>query len=65
MDRACNTNGEKRNECIISVGNPEGKRSLGRPRRRWMDNINMDLREMRWGGVDWIVLACPQRCFRQ
>jgi hypothetical protein len=36
------------------VGKPEGKRSLGRPRRRWVDNIKMDLREIGWGGVDWI-----------
>jgi hypothetical protein len=36
---------------------PEGKRPLRRPRRRWVDNIKMDLREIRWGGVDWIGLA--------
>jgi hypothetical protein len=39
------------------VGKPEGKRPLGRPRRRWVDNIKMDLREIRWGGMDWSVLA--------
>jgi hypothetical protein len=39
------------------VGNPEGKRPLGRPRRRWVDNIKMDLREIGWDGMDWIVLA--------
>jgi hypothetical protein len=39
------------------VGKPEGKRPLGRPRRRWEYNIRMDLREIRWGGVDWIDLA--------
>jgi hypothetical protein len=39
------------------VGTPEGKRSLGIPRRRWEDNIRMDLREIGWGGVDWIDLA--------
>jgi hypothetical protein len=39
------------------VGKPEGKRSLGRPRRRWVDNIEMDLLEIGWGGVDWIGLA--------
>jgi hypothetical protein len=38
-------------------GKPEGKRPLGRPRRRWMDNIKMDLREIGWDGVDWIELA--------
>jgi hypothetical protein len=39
------------------VGKPEGKRLLGRPRRRWMDNIKMDLREIEWDGVDWIDMA--------
>jgi hypothetical protein len=39
------------------VGTPEGKRSLGIPRRRWEDNIRMDLREIGWGGMDWIDLA--------
>jgi hypothetical protein len=39
------------------VGKPEGKRPLGRPRRRWVDNIKMDLLEMSWGDVDWIGLA--------
>jgi hypothetical protein len=39
------------------VGKPEGKRPLGRPRRRWEDGIRMDLREIGWGGVDWILLA--------
>jgi hypothetical protein len=38
------------------VGNPEAKKSLGRPRRRCENNIKIDLREMRWGGVDWINL---------
>jgi hypothetical protein len=39
------------------VGNPEGKRPLGRPRRRWVDNIKMDLGEIGWDGMDWIDLA--------
>ena len=39
------------------VGKPEGKRQLGRPRRRWEGNIKMDLRELRCGGMDWIELA--------
>jgi hypothetical protein len=39
------------------VGNPEGKRPLGRPRRRWVDNIKKDLRETGWDGMDWINLA--------
>jgi hypothetical protein len=39
------------------VGKPEGKRPLGRPRRRWEDGIKMDLKEIGWGGVEWIHLA--------
>jgi hypothetical protein len=39
------------------VGKPEGKIALGRPRRRWEDNIRMDLREIAWDGMDWIYLA--------
>jgi hypothetical protein len=39
------------------VGKPEGKRQLGRPRRRWVDNIKMDLREIGWDSMDWIDLA--------
>jgi hypothetical protein len=49
--------GAKRNTYRILVGNPEGKRPLGRPRRRWVDNIKMDLREIGWDGTDWIDLA--------
>jgi hypothetical protein len=44
MGRACSTNGERRNVYRILVGKPEGRRSLGRPARRWVDNIKMDLR---------------------
>jgi hypothetical protein len=49
--------GEQRNAYRILVGNPEGKRPLGRPRRRWEVNIKMGLREIGWGGMDWIDLA--------
>jgi hypothetical protein len=49
--------GEKRNAYRILVGKPEGKRPLGRPRRRWVDNSKMDLREIGWDGVDWIDVA--------
>jgi hypothetical protein len=49
--------GGKRNACKLLVGKPEGKRPLGRPRRRWVDNIKMDLLAIGWGGVDWIGLA--------
>jgi hypothetical protein len=39
------------------VGKPEGNKPVGRPRRRWEDNIKMDLREIEWGGMDWIDLS--------
>jgi hypothetical protein len=48
---------KKMNACRILMGKPEGKRPLGRPRRRWMDNIKTDLREIEWDGVDWIHMA--------
>jgi hypothetical protein len=59
MGRACSTNGEKRNAYRILVGKPEGKRRLGRPRLRWVDNIKIDLivRETEGDGMDWIDLA--------
>jgi hypothetical protein len=46
--------GEKRNAYRILVGKPEGRKPLRRPRRRWLDNIKVDLREIEWDGVDWI-----------
>jgi hypothetical protein len=49
--------GEKRNAYRILVGKPEGKRPLGRTRHRWADNIKIDHREIRWDGMDWIVLT--------
>jgi hypothetical protein len=49
--------GEERNAYRILVGKPEGKRPLGRPRRRWEDSIKMDLREIGWGGMGWIDVA--------
>jgi hypothetical protein len=49
--------GEKRNAYRLLVGKPEGRRTLGRPRRRWVNNIRMDLVEVEWGDVDWIGLA--------
>jgi hypothetical protein len=45
------------NACRLLVGKPEGKKPLGRPRCRWADNIKMDLREIGWGGMDWIDLT--------
>jgi hypothetical protein len=47
--------GEKSNAYRLLVRKPEGRRSLGRPRRRWVDNIRMGLVEVGWGNVDWIV----------
>jgi hypothetical protein len=49
--------GETRNAYRILVGKPEGKKPLGKPRRRWVDNIKMDLGKIGWDGVDWMELA--------
>jgi hypothetical protein len=49
--------GERRDAYRALVVKPEGRRPLGRPRRRWEDNIKMDLGEIGWGGMDWINLA--------
>jgi hypothetical protein len=49
--------GERRNAYRIFVGDPEGRRPLGKPRRRWVDNIKMDLTEIAWDGMDWIGMA--------
>jgi hypothetical protein len=49
--------GERRSAYRALVGKPEGRRPLGRHRRRWEDNIKMDLRGVVWGGMDWINLA--------
>jgi hypothetical protein len=57
MNRGCRTNGAKRNTYRILVGKLEGKRLQGRPRRMWVNNIKMDLREIKWGGMDWVDLA--------
>jgi hypothetical protein len=57
LGRACSTNGEKRNAYRKLAGKPEGKRPLGRPRRRWVDDIKMDLREIGWGVMNRIDLA--------
>ena len=56
MGGACGTYGGEES-CIVLVGKPEGKRPLGRPRRRCEDNIKMDLEEVGWGCMDWIDLA--------
>jgi hypothetical protein len=57
MGGACITNGEKRKPYRLLMGKPEGKRPLGRPSCRWVDNIKMDLEDIGWSGVDWIGLA--------
>jgi hypothetical protein len=57
MDRECSTHGEKKNSCRIFMGKPEGKGLLARSRRKWEDNIEMDLREIEWNVMDWIDLA--------
>jgi hypothetical protein len=49
--------GEKRNAYRLLVGKPHGKRPLGRPSSRWVDNSKMDILEIGWGGVDWIDLG--------
>jgi hypothetical protein len=56
--------GEKRNAYRILVGKPEVKRPLGSLRRRWEDNIKMDLREIGWRGMDWIDLAEDNKQWR-
>jgi hypothetical protein len=64
MGRACSTNGSEE-ECIWDIGgNARRKEPLGRPRRRWVDNIKMDLREIEWDGMDWIYLAQNRDQFR-
>jgi hypothetical protein len=55
---------ENRNACRLLVEKPEGKRPLGSPRRRWVDNIRMDLGELGWGDVDWIGLAQDRNRWR-
>ena len=49
--------GERSGVYKVLVGKPKGKKPLGRPRRRWEDNVKMDFQEVRCGGMDWIVLA--------
>jgi hypothetical protein len=46
------------------VGKPEGKKPLGRPRCRWVDNFKIDLREIGWDGVDWVALALDRDQWR-
>jgi hypothetical protein len=57
MGGACNTSGENRDAYMIFVGKPEGKRSFGRTRCTWVDNIKMDLRKIGWDVINCIDLA--------
>ena len=57
MGRECGAYGGGEGAYRVLVGKPEGKRPLGRPRRRWVDNFRKDLQEVGGGFVDWIVLA--------
>jgi hypothetical protein len=57
MGRACSTNVKKRYEYRILVRKPGGKKPLGKPRHRWVDNIKMYLRDIEWGGMDWTDLV--------
>jgi predicted small integral membrane protein len=58
MGEACRTNGGgKKNAYRLLVGKPEERRPLGRTKRRWLDNIRMDLLEVGWGDLNWIGLV--------
>jgi len=57
MGGACSEYGERRGVYMVLMGKREGKRQLGRFRRRWGDNIEMDLQEVGYEGMDWIHLA--------
>jgi hypothetical protein len=63
MGGPCSKNGENRNAYRLLVGKPEGKRPLGRPRCRWVDDIRI-LGEVGWGDVDWIGLAKDRNRWR-
>ena len=64
MCRACGTHGERRGVYRVLVEKPKGKRPLVRPRRRWEDDIKMDLQEVECGGMDWIELAQDRERWR-
>jgi hypothetical protein len=57
IGNALSTHGGQDERIQVLVGKPALKRPLGRPRRRWENNIKMDLREIGWGGMDWIDLV--------
>jgi hypothetical protein len=64
MGSAYSLKGAKRNADKTLAGKPEGKRSLGKPIRRWVNNIKTDVSEGGWGGVDWIDLAQDRENWR-
>jgi hypothetical protein len=57
MGVTCSTYGGERGVYRVLVGKPEGRRPLGKPRRKWEDNMRMDIQEVGWGAVDWIDMA--------
>jgi hypothetical protein len=57
-------NGDNSNAYRLLVGKPEGKIPLGRPRRRWVGKIKMELTEIRWGSVDWIRIGTSGELLR-
>jgi hypothetical protein len=61
---ACSTSGGEEARVEVIGRNPEGKRPLGRPRHKWVDNIKMDLGEVEWCGVDWIGLVQDRNRWR-
>jgi len=61
---SCSAYGEKRGVYRVLVGKPEGKRPLGRTRRRWEGNIKMDLQEVGFGDMDWIEVAQDRDSWR-
>jgi hypothetical protein len=64
MGGACSMNGEKGNVYRMLAGKPEGKSPLRRPRRRWVDNIRLELGRVGWGEMDWICLAQDRKKWR-
>jgi hypothetical protein len=64
MGGLCSTNGGEKDAYRLLVGKPEGKRPLGSPRRRWVDNIRMKVGEVGWSDVDWIGLAQDRNRWR-
>jgi hypothetical protein len=67
MGGPCSANeggGEEENAYRLLAGNPDGKKPLGKPRRKWVDNIRMDLGEVGWGNLGWIGLAQDRNRWR-